>query len=194
MSGTRHSDTHVEYVLDTPSWLAPYRGVTISQVAELAELLQASGLKAEVFPDLRPSQWSKLIFNATVNGVAALTLLPHSSLFAARESKADLGHLVSGLIGEGKRVAAAAGIDLSDDPWAMNVLATKRGAAHYPSMLEDVLHERPTEIETINGALLREADRVGVETPLHWTIYRLVRARVAAYQNPRTHEPRKSRR
>ena len=45
-----------------------------------------------------------------------------------------LGHLVHGLVGEGKAVAAAAGIELHDDPWEMNVLATQRGSAHYPSM------------------------------------------------------------
>ena len=38
-----------------------------------------SGLRAQAFPDLRPAQWSKLIFNATVNTVAALTDLPHVS-------------------------------------------------------------------------------------------------------------------
>ena len=46
--------------------------------------------------------------------------------------------LIAELIAEGKRVAEAAGIDLHDDPWEMNVLATQRGSAHYPSMLEDV--------------------------------------------------------
>ena len=70
----------------------------------------------------------------------------------------DLGHLVHGLVDEGKAVAAAAGIELHDDPWEMNVLATQRGSAHYPSMLEDVDAHRQTEIELITGSLVREAD------------------------------------
>ena len=49
----------------------------------VAELIVSSGLKAEAFDDLRPAQWSKLIFNATVNTVAALTGLPHDPHFAA---------------------------------------------------------------------------------------------------------------
>ena len=49
----------------------------------VAELIRSSGLKAEAFDDLRPAQWSKLIFNATVNAVAALTGLPHEPRFAA---------------------------------------------------------------------------------------------------------------
>ena len=61
------------------------------------------------------------------------------------------------------------------------MLATKRGSAHSPSMLEDVEARRPTEVELINGALVREAARVGVEAPLHTAIYRLVKAREASY-------------
>ena len=80
------------------------------------ELIERSGLKARAFPDLKPAQWSKLIFNATVNAVAALTGLPHDPHFAAEERTSDLGHLVHALIDEGKAVATAAGIELHDDP------------------------------------------------------------------------------
>ena len=181
MSGTKHSDTHVEYILDTPTWLGPYGATPFERVEELARHLVESGLEAEALPDLRPAQWSKLIFNATVNGVAALTGLPHDAHFAAEGAESDLGHLVHALMDEGKRVAAAEGVVLRDDPWEMNVLATKRGSAHYPSMLEDVEARRPTEVELINGALVREAERHGVDAPLQNAVYRLVAAREASY-------------
>ncbi len=181
MSGTRHGDTHVEYVLDTATWIGPYRGTTEADARRAAELIVAGGLKAEAFPDLRPAQWSKLIFNATVNGVAALTGLPHDFHFAQTEELSDLGHLVRDLVDEGKAVAAAAGVELHDDPWEMNVLATRRGHRHFPSMLEDVEARRPTEVELINGALVRAAEQHGVEVPLQTALYRLVRAREASY-------------
>ncbi|HLB19825.1 MAG TPA: 2-dehydropantoate 2-reductase [Gaiellaceae bacterium] len=181
MSGTKHSDTHVEYILDTPTWLGPYGATPYERVTELAQLLVDSGLEAEALPDLRPAQWSKLIFNATVNGVAALTGLPHDAHFAAENAESDLGHLVHALVDEGKRIAAAAHVELHDDPWEMNVLATKRGSAHYPSMLEDVEARRPTEVELINGALVREAEGHGVDAPLQTAVYRLVAAREASY-------------
>jgi 2-dehydropantoate 2-reductase len=182
MSGTRHADTHVEYILDTETWLGPYEGTPFERVQEAGRLLEQSGLEVEVLPDLRPAQWSKLVFNATVNGVAALTGLRHDAHFAARDEPSDLGHLVHELMAEGKRVAAAAGIELHDDPWEMNVLATQRGSAHYPSMLEDVDARRPTEVELINGSLVREAERAGVPAPLHATLYRLVKAKEASWQ------------
>ena len=181
MSGTRHDDTHVEYVLDTETWLGPYNGTPYERVEELAALLREAGLKARPFEDLRPAQWSKLIFNATVNAVAALTGLPHDSHFAAETHHDDLGHLVHALIDEGKAVAAAAGIELHEDPWEMNVLATQRGSAHFPSMLEDVEAGRPTEIELITGALVREAERLHVPVPLHTALLRLVKAKEASW-------------
>jgi 2-dehydropantoate 2-reductase len=181
MSGTKHSDTHVEYILDTATWLGPYEDTPFDRVKEIADLIVDSGLKAEALPDLLPAQWSKLIFNATVNGVAALTGLRHDAHFADESEPSSLGHLVHELVDEGKSVAAAAGVELYDDPWEMNVLATRRGSAHYPSMLEDVDARRPTEVELINGALVREAQRVGVEVPLHTAVYRLVKAKEDSY-------------
>jgi 2-dehydropantoate 2-reductase len=181
MSGTKHSDTHVEYILDTETWLGPWEQTPYERVQEIASLLVSSGLEAEALPDLRPAQWSKLIFNATVNAVAALTGLRHDWHFAAERELGDLGHLVHDLVDEGKRIAAAAGIEPHDDPWEMNVLATRRGSAHSPSMLEAVEAHRPTEIDLITGALVREAQRHGVEAPLHTALYRLVKAREASY-------------
>ena len=177
MSGTKHSDTHVEYILDTETWLGPYENTPFERVQEIADTIVAAGLKAEALPDLRPAQWSKLIFNAAVNPVAALTGLSHDPHFAAEEEPSDLGHVVHGLVEEGKALARAAGIELHDDPWEMNVLATRRGSAHYPSMLEDVDAHRETEIELITGSLIREAERHGVGVPLHRALYALVKGK-----------------
>jgi len=182
MSGTRHSDTHVEYILDTETWLGPYEDTPFAVVQDIADTIVASGLKAEALPDLRPAQWSKLIFNASVNATAALTGLPHDSHFAAEADPGDLGRLVHGLVDEGKAVASAAGIALHDDPWEMNVLATQRGSAHYPSMLEDVDAHRQTEIELITGSLVREAEKRTVPVPLHALLYALVKGKEASWQ------------
>jgi 2-dehydropantoate 2-reductase len=183
MSGTKHSDTHVEYILDTETWLGPYGDTPYALAQDVAATIVASGLKARAFEDLRPAQWSKLIFNATVNSVAALTGLPHDAHFAARERLEDLGQLVYDLVEEGKQVAAAAGVELHEDPWEMNVLATGRGSRHYPSMLEDVEAHRPTEIDQITGRLVREAERLGIPVPLHTALYRLVKAREASWSS-----------
>jgi 2-dehydropantoate 2-reductase len=182
MSGTRHADTHVEYVLDTATWIGPSRGTTPADARAVAELIVSSGLEAEAFDDLRPAQWSKLIFNATINTVAALTGLRHDPHFAATSDPHDLGLLVRDLMDEGKAVAAAAGVTLGEDPWEMNVLATRRGHRHYPSMLEDVDARRRTEVDMITGSLVAEARRLGVPVPLHETMYRLIKGKEASWE------------
>lgn len=185
MSGTKDSDTRVHYELDTATWMGPYYQTSTSMalVNEVGELFVAGGLRVEVLDDLRPAQWSKLIFNASVNSVAALTDLPHIQLFARRDKPTDLGYLMYDLIEEGKSVAAAAGVELFEDPWEMNCRAVEQGSthddeyAHVPSMLADVRAGRRTEIDFILGSVVREAHRLDVAAPLSEALYRLVKAR-----------------
>jgi 2-dehydropantoate 2-reductase len=194
MSGTKHSDTHVQYELDTATWLGPFepRHTPYALVKESADLINASGLKAEALQDARPAQWSKLIFNASVNGVAALTGLPHSPHFADESEFASLGHLLHELIEEGKSVAAAVGVELHEDPWAMNRIGALTN--HPPSMLYDVRNRLPTEIDFLSGAIAREAGRAGVQAPLHTAVYRLIKGKEASWtftdeNHPVTVEP-----
>ncbi len=181
MSGTRHSDNHVQYELDTPTWMGPFEptNTPYAAVREAASLLVAGGLRAQALEDAKPAQWSKLIFNASVNGVSALTGLPHSPHFAAELEYSDLGHLLHALIEEGKRVAAAAGIELHEDPWEMNKIGAMTN--HPPSMLYDVRHQLTTEADFLSGAIAREAERSGAEAPLHTAVYRLIKGKEAGW-------------
>ena len=181
MSGTRHADTHVQYELDTPTWMGPFEptNTPFALVKELADLLVAGGLKAEALPDARPAQWSKLIFNSSVNSVCALADLPHSPETAMEEMFSDLGHLLHDLINEGKAVAAALGIQLHEDPWEMNKIGAQTN--HPPSMLYDVRHRQATEVDFLGGAIAREAARAGVPAPLHTALYRLIKGREVSW-------------
>ncbi len=189
MSGTRHTDTHVEYELDTATWMGPWAGgsATYDYVKQVEELFIRSGLKAEAYEDLLPHQWSKLIFNSAVNSISALTDLPHVRAFAVQDKLEDLGHLVRAMMDEAKRIAKARGVTLADDPWVMNVRAVNQGTtsgedyAHIPSMLDDVRNKRLTEIDWITGAIVREAHKTGAPAPYHETLYRLVKAREQGY-------------
>jgi 2-dehydropantoate 2-reductase len=181
MSGTRHSDTHVQYELDTATWMGPFEPTKTSfgLVQEAADLICASGLKAVAMRDARPAQWSKLIFNASVNAVSALTELPHSFHFAAEKEFGDLGHLLRALMDEGKQVAAKLGIQLHEDPWEMNKIGAQTD--HPPSMLYDVRHKLKTEVDFLGGAIAREAKRAGIAAPLHMALYRLIKGKETAW-------------
>src|ERR1700720_1442025 len=181
MSATRHSDTHVQYELNTATWLGPFEPThtPFSMVQEAADLICASGLKAVALQDARPAQWSKLIFNASVNAVSALTELPHSFHFALEKEFTDLGHLLHALIDEGKQVAAGLGIPLHEDPWEMNKIGARTN--HPPSMLYDVRHKLKTEVDFLGGAIAREAHRAGIPAPLHAALYRLIKGKESSW-------------
>lgn len=192
MSGVRHSDVHVEYELDTETWMGPWNGpggASWETTQRVAELINRSGLKAKAFEDVRPAQWSKLLFNSSVNSIGAVTDLPHVGEFAATDELADLGNLVHAMMNEGKQVAAAQGFDLYEDPWEMNVQAVSHGStgdedyAHVFSMLDDVRSERPTEVDWLTGAVVREGRRLGIPVPIHETMYRLVKARELSWNH-----------
>jgi ketopantoate reductase len=86
MSGNRRGDAEVEYILDTETWLGPYRHTPYERSSGRPSCSSLGPARARVRRP-RPAQWSKLIFNATVNSVAALTDLPHDPHFAARSSR-----------------------------------------------------------------------------------------------------------
>src|SRR5260370_20185098 len=181
MSGTRHSDTHVQYELDTPTWMGPneHRGRSFTLVKEAADLIISGGLKAEALHDARPAQWSKLIFNSSVNAVSALTGLPHSPNFADESQDGSLGRLLYSLIEEGKQVAKAAGVEVRQDPWEMNKIGAMTN--HPPSMLYDVRHNLSTEVDFLSGAIAREARRAGIAAPLHTAVYQLIKRKQVSW-------------
>lgn len=181
MSGSRITDTEVRYELDTATWMGPFEPTKtpLSLVQEAAALINSSGLKAVALEDARPAQWSKLIFNSSVNAVAALTELPHSYHYAEETEFNDLGHLLHALIEEGKRVAEGIGVKLYEDPWEMNKLGAQTD--HPPSMLYDIRHKLQTEVDFLGGAIAREAQRAGVPAPLHTALYRLIKGKEASW-------------
>lgn len=190
MAGTRHSDTHVEYELDTATWLGPWdeSNATEQDACVVADLLNASGLIAEAYSDLRPMQWSKLIFNATVNSVSAVTNVPFDRCYVDRSEITSLGHLVYEMMEEGKSVAAAYGVVLNKDPWEMAVQAASQyqktaGDGRVPSMLADVRAQQKTEVDWITGAIVRAGHEVGVQVPCNASMYRLVKALERSWKN-----------
>lgn len=186
MSGVRKSDVHVDYELDTPTWIGPWDKEAdnpgYQYIKQVEALINRSGLICEAYEDLRPVQWSKLIFNSAVNAIGAVTNTPHAPFYADTENLPDLGNLVHDMMSEGVAIAKAQGIELSSDPWAMNCKAVSQGGshggeeyAHVTSMLGDVRHKSYTEVDWITGSIVRAAKEVGVPAPYHETLYRLVK-------------------
>ncbi len=129
--------------------------------------------------DARGPQWQKVIFNASTNPLGALTRLTHGRVC----ERPDLRALVTGLVDEGKAVAAAQDIELPEDPERLIDHAARKDVAydHKASMLQDVEARRPTEVDYLNGGIARFGRDLDVPTPLNEAIWALMRGLEASW-------------
>jgi 2-dehydropantoate 2-reductase len=171
---------HVQWDVKGDTTFGPYDERTpIAEVERLADACTRAGMPASAVEDARGPQWRKVIFNASTNPIGALTGLTHGRVC----ERPDLRALVTGLVDEGKAVAAAQGIELDADPEELIDHAAKPEVAyeHKASMLQDVEARRQTEVDYLNGGIVRFGEEYCVPTPLNATIQALVKGVEASW-------------
>jgi 2-dehydropantoate 2-reductase len=171
---------HVQWDVKGDTTIGPYGDTPFTEVKRLADACTRAGMPTQAVHDARGPQWRKVIFNASTNPIGALTGLTHGRVC----ERPDLRALVSGLVDEGKAVAAAQGIVLDADPEALIDHAAKPEVAynHKASMLQDVEARRTTEIDFLNGGIVRFGREHGVPTPLNEAIWALLKGVEASWQ------------
>jgi 2-dehydropantoate 2-reductase len=166
---------HVQWDVKGDTTLGPFEPQPAAQEAidALADACTRAGMPTHAVSDARGPQWRKLIFNAATNPLGALTGLTHGRVC----ERPDLRALVTGLVDEGKAVAAAQSIALDADPEELIDHAAQKHVAydHKASMLQDVEARRQTEVDFLNGGIVRFGDEHGVPTPLNRAIWSLVK-------------------
>ena len=172
---------HVQWDVKGDTTLGPFepQPAPLDEIERLAEACTRAGMPTSAVPDARGPQWRKVIINAATNPLGALTRLTHGRVC----ERPDLRALVSGLVDEGKAVAAAQGIELDDDPERLIDHAARKDVAydHKASMLQDVEAQRPTEVDYLNGGIVRAGRELGVPTPLNEAVWALVRGLEASW-------------
>ncbi len=144
-----------------------------AQGAAFIEVLARGGLAARLAPDIRRSIWKKLAVNCALNPLCALTGLRCGELVDLPAMRPVLDTLAD----EVAIVAQALGVSLARaDARDFVHQVAQASRRHYPSMAMDVRHGRRTEIESLCGAVLREADRLGLPAPALRQAYGLVSA------------------
>src|SRR5262245_7944971 len=165
----------VQWDVKGDTTLGPFeaRPAPMDEVERLADACTRAGMPATAVEDARGPQWRKLIFNAATNPVGALTGLTHGRVCENPELRA----FVSGLVDEGKAVAAAQGIELDEDPETLIDYAARPEVAydHKASMLQDVEARRQTEVDFLNGGIVRFGREHGVPTPLNEAVTALIK-------------------
>lgn len=138
----------------------------------LAAALNAAGLPCAVDPQAIVAIWEKVAFNVALNSLCAVTRRTVGALGNAAEGR-DLAHAVAR---EVLAVAQAEGLAVSSERTHATIdHALDHHGGHKPSMLQDLLAGRPTEIETLNGAVVRFARKHGIAAPRTDALYALVR-------------------
>jgi 2-dehydropantoate 2-reductase len=137
----------------------------------VAALFARAGLPAQVTDDVDAALWRKAILNAAVNPLGALTRRRNGELLEVPALRELLGQVAT----EAHAVALALGIGLGErDPVAAVEEVCRKTATNQCSMLQDVRAGRRTEIEQINGEIVRRAAAAGVPTPLNQALVALV--------------------
>ncbi|MBX4929967.1 ketopantoate reductase family protein [Rhizobium binae] len=138
----------------------------------LIRAFEPSGLRLVYDPDVEAAIWEKVAFNAALNSICAITRSTVGQVGADEGTRS----LVFSIVGEVCRTAIASGIAADiDHVEGMVEHALSHHTHHKPSMLQDLLAGRLTEIETINGAVVRKAVAAGIETPVTSVVLKLVR-------------------
>jgi 2-dehydropantoate 2-reductase len=139
----------------------------------LGEVLRRAGFQVENVADAQSLLWGKLIINAAINPLTAVMGVPNGELLRRPEAH----RLMAELADEAAAVAVALGIRLHyEDPVAAAELVAQRTAANRSSMLQDIQHGRPTEIDAICGEIVRLGEKSAVPTPVNRVMWQLVKA------------------
>jgi 2-dehydropantoate 2-reductase len=138
----------------------------------LRDRLSEKGFEIEFAPDFKEHQYSKLFVNVVINPITALTRQQNGIVLSS-----DLKNIVEGTVGEAVNVAAMEGIKRDEKRVIESVYSVaEKTSSNTSSMLQDVLKGRMTEIDSINGYIIRLAKKHKIEIPVNEALYGLVKS------------------
>lgn len=137
----------------------------------LIQALGKAGFDARVSNNIKETVWKKLLINAVINPLTAILRIRNGELLESRERIDWMRELFQ----EGLAVARAEGVNLSPGLWEELLSVCRRTANNHSSMLQDIMNGRRTEMEWINGSLLKAGARHGLELPAHAAVVRRIR-------------------
>ncbi len=147
-------------------------GSASDRIQHIAQVLKEAGMETEISDKVLGLVWDKLLVNVGINALTGITKLHNGELL----EHSEIEELLEDAVTEGYKVALAKGIKLSfPDPVAHTKEVCIATGANKSSMLQDVLNHKKTEIEMINGAIVREGEKVNIATPVNKTLTNLIK-------------------
>ena len=138
----------------------------------VAKIFSASNVPTEVSHQIKLELWSKFLVNCIYNAISAIGKINYARMTQIH----DVNHLIEGLTKEFLSIAHQEGVDLSfEKAMSLNEAISRTMPNQRSSMFQDLSRNKATEIESLNGFIVRKGVEYGIATPLHLTIYSLIK-------------------
>jgi 2-dehydropantoate 2-reductase len=162
---------HIRHAGWGKTYVGELDGKMTDRVTQIAQALNKAGIETEVSSNIHQVVWNKLFINAGLNAVAALTGLKNGQLLDYPETLRLMDRLVS----EAVEVARKKRIPIEGNPLEKVKAVVEATRENRCSMGQDIDNRRKTEIDAINGAVVREAERLGISVPYNQMITDLIK-------------------
>jgi 2-dehydropantoate 2-reductase len=145
----------------------------------VAAALAAAGIPTEVSDNVRGALWLKLILNCAYNALSAITQLPYGTIVAGE----GVAEVMRDVVDEALAVAASEGVRVAGDAHATVATLARSMPTQYSSTAQDLARGKRTEIDHLNGLVVRRGAEAGIPTPANrtlWALVKLLEAKQAA--------------
>lgn len=137
----------------------------------VADTLRPAGIPVEISDNADGALWSKMILNCAYNALSAIAQLPYGQLVQGE----GVWDVMRSAVDECMAVAKADGVDVSGDVWgAVEKIATTM-PAQFSSTAQDLARGKPSEIDYLNGYIVRKGAELGIATPTNLTLHALTK-------------------
>ena len=143
----------------------------VADARRVVDLFNRAGLQAFFSERIEDRIWQKLLINIGINAVTALTAIPNGRV----ASQANARALAERAVAEALAVAERLGIQVGERVLEQMLAVAEATGTNRSSMLQDLERKRATEIDAINGAIVRYGEDLGIPTPVNWTLTQLIK-------------------
>jgi len=171
---------HIRHAGNGETTIGEINGSMTDRLKNLRTLFEKCGIATKLTDNLDGLIWSKLVINVGINALTAIARLRNGKLVEYEGTRDVLRDAVE----EAVAVASKDGVKLLfDDPVGKVEDVCRATAANVASMFQDVLRKKSTEVDFINGAVVRRAEELGMSVPVNLTLTRLVKTIQESYSD-----------
>lgn len=171
-AGSQMGDGHIAMsFFNPPNYIGAITDKGEPLARQMAGMMSDSGLDTQFTRDVKKYEWEKVILNAALSAMCALTRKPMKDMMDFQQTEL----LAEELMREGIEVAQADGVKLDEGFLEHGIQYLRKAGYHRTSMHQDILRRLPTEIDWLNGRIVERGRTLGLETPYNFTITALIK-------------------